>query len=137
MTGYLLDTNVLSDLVRNPAGPVVRRIAQAGEDRIATSVIVAAELRYGAARKCSARLTERVEALLSEIAVLPFAPPADAAYERIRTELEAAGTPIGSNDLLIAAQALSEDRVMVTANVRGFEWVPRLEVQDWVGDAKE
>ena len=132
MTGYLLDTNVLSDLVRNPAGPAARRIAQAGQDRVATSVIVAAELRYGATRKGSARLTERVDALLAEIAVLPFAPPTDAAYARIRAALEAAGTPIGGNDLLIAAQALSRGRVVVTANVREFGRVPGLMVENWV-----
>ncbi|MDB2408003.1 type II toxin-antitoxin system VapC family toxin [Jannaschia sp.] len=132
MTGYLLDTNILSDLIRTPNGAVARRLAEVGESRVATSVIVAAELRYGALRKGSPRLTARVEALLAEIAVLPFEPPADAAYGGIRSALEAVGTPIGGNDLLIAAHALSLERTMVTANRREFERVNGLTVENWL-----
>ena len=54
---YLLDTNIVSDLVRQPQGPVAQRIRQAGEARICTSILVAAELRFGAEKKGSARLT--------------------------------------------------------------------------------
>lgn len=133
MTGYLLDTNILSDLIRNPDGIAARRLAEVGEDRVATSVIVAAELRYGVARKGSTRLTARVEALLSEIAVLPLEAPADAAYGEIRSALEAAGTPIGGNDMLIAAHALSLRRTMVTANTREFERVKGLIIENWLG----
>ncbi|MBM2578082.1 type II toxin-antitoxin system VapC family toxin [Jannaschia sp. Os4] len=132
MTGWLLDTNVLSDLVRHPAGAAARRLAEVGEAGVVTSVVVAAELRYGAARKGSDRLTARVEALLSEIPVLPLAPPVDAAYGRIRAALEARGTPIGGNDLLIAAHALATGRAVVTANVREFERVDGLAVENWL-----
>jgi tRNA(fMet)-specific endonuclease VapC len=135
VTGYLLDTNILSDLIRNPDGAAARRLARAGAEAAATSVVVAAELRYGAARRGSPRLTERVEALLDALPVLPLAPPACTAYARIRTALEAAGTPIGGNDLLIAAQALALDRVMVTANLREFERVAGLAVEDWLAPA--
>tara|TARA_R110000850_G_scaffold152138_3_gene275358 strand:- start:4735 stop:5139 length:405 start_codon:yes stop_codon:yes gene_type:complete len=132
VTGYLLDTNILSDLIRSPGGIAARRLAEVGEDQVATSVIVAAELRYGIARKGSARLTARVEALLSEIAVLPFELPADAAYREIRSALEAAGTPIGGNDMLIAAHAFSLKRTMVTANTREFERVKGLIIENWL-----
>jgi tRNA(fMet)-specific endonuclease VapC len=132
VTGYLLDTNVLSDLIRNPAGAAARRIAQVGEDAVATSVIVAGELRYGAAKRASPQLTERVEALLAEIPVLPLAPPADAAYGRLRAALEAAGTPIGGNDMLIAAHALALGRTVVTANVGEFGRVEDLAVENWL-----
>ena len=132
MTVYLLDTNVLSDLVRNPAGALARRIAQVGEDAVATSVIVASELRYGAAKRGAPRLTERVEALLAEMPVLPMAPPADAAYGRLRAALEAAGTPIGGNDMLIAAHALATGRTVVTANVGEFGRVKGLAVENWL-----
>ena len=134
MTGYLLDTNILSDLARNPHGIAARRLAAVGEDAVATSVVVAAELRYGAAKRGSPRLTERVEALLAEMQVLPLAPPVDTFYGRIRAALEAAGTPIGGNDLLIAAHALALTRVMVTDNRREFDRVEELGVENWLED---
>jgi tRNA(fMet)-specific endonuclease VapC len=73
-----------------------------------------------------------VEAILSEIAVLPFGAPADEAYARIRTALEAAGRPIGGNDLLIAAHAFAEGATLVTANVREFRRVGGLTVENWL-----
>src|SRR5215207_6752431 len=101
----MLDTNIVSDLIKNPQGKAARRIAEVGEDNICTSIIVAAELRYGCAKSGSKRLLKAVEDLLGEISVLPFDAPADAEYGAIRSKLEADGTPIGSNDLLIAAHA--------------------------------
>ena len=105
MTFYMLDTNIISDLIKHPQGKAARRIATIGEDGICTSIIVAAELRYRCAKSCSKRLLKAVEDLLGEIPVLPFDVLADAGYGGIRSELEAAGKPIGSNDLLIAAHA--------------------------------
>lgn len=102
---YLLDTNILSDLMRRPQGAVAARIAAVGEDTVATSVVVAAELRYGAAKAGSQRLAERIDLILARLPVLALEPPVDHAYAAIRTALERAGTPIGGNDLLIAAQA--------------------------------
>jgi tRNA(fMet)-specific endonuclease VapC len=95
LTRYLLDTNILSDLIRNPQGKAAKRIARVGEDQICTSIIVAAEMRYGCARSGSRRLIEAVEELLSEIDVLPFDVPADATYGMVRSALEASGKPIG------------------------------------------
>ena len=103
MTRYLLDTNIVSDLMRNPQGRVPPHIARVGEAAIALSIITAAELRYGAARSGSPRIQSRVAAILGLLPVLPLEPPADAAYATLRTALEAAGTPIGPNDLPIAA----------------------------------
>jgi tRNA(fMet)-specific endonuclease VapC len=128
---YLLDTNILSDVVRNPDGAVARRIAMA-DDRVCTSIIVAAELRYGAARKGSARLTGRVQALLEAIEILPFEPPADERYGAMRAQLESNGRPIGLHDYLIAAQALSAACILVTANEREFRRVPGLTVENWL-----
>lgn len=133
MTRYLLDTNVISDLIRNPQGKAARRLAKVGEDAICTSVIVAAELRYGVAKSGSARLQKAVEDLLGEIEVLPFESPADADYGDIRASLEAAGTPIGSNDLLIAAHARAVGAVIVTANTEEFKRVKGVRVENWVG----
>lgn len=79
MTRYLLDANILSDLVRNPQGKAAERIAAVGEDAVCTSIIVAAELRYGCAKSGSKRPLRAVETLLGEIAVLPFDVPAGTA----------------------------------------------------------
>jgi tRNA(fMet)-specific endonuclease VapC len=127
----MLDTNIISDLIRNPQGRAAKRIAKVGEDNICTSVIVAAELRYGCAKSGSTRLLKAVEDLLAEIKVLPFDVPADAEYGGIRSELEAAGKPIGGNDLLIAAHALATGATIVTANTDEFKRIRGLSVQNW------
>jgi tRNA(fMet)-specific endonuclease VapC len=132
LTRYLLDTNIISDLIRNPKGKVAKHIARVGEKYVCTSIIVAAELRYGCAKSGSKRLLEAVESLLGELNVLSLEGPADAEYGRIRTELERRGTPIGGNDLLIAAHALAIEATMVTANVDEFVRVKGLKVQNWL-----
>jgi tRNA(fMet)-specific endonuclease VapC len=132
VTKYLLDTNILSDLVRNPQGVVADRITAAGEAQVATSVIVAAELRYGAEKKGSERLSDQLESILSVMPVLPLDPPADLKYGILRTQLERKGTPIGGNDMLIAAQALALGFVLVTANEREFKRVNGLQIENWL-----
>jgi tRNA(fMet)-specific endonuclease VapC len=128
----LLDTNIISDLIRNPKGKAAKRIAKVGEDSICTSVIVAAELRYGCAKSGSSRLLEAVEELLDEINILPFDVPADAEYGGIRAELDAAGKPIGSNDFLIAAHAYTTGATIVTANTSEFKRIRGLAVENWL-----
>ena len=132
MSRYLLDTNIISDLVRNPQGKVAKRIAKAGEDNICTSIIVAAELRYGCAKSGSSRLLKAVEDLLGEIEVLPLEIPVDSMYGAIRAELEAGGRPIGGNDPLIAAHAHVLGATVVTANVQEFERVGGIKVENWL-----
>lgn len=131
---YLLDTNVISALLRQPRGPVAKRIAEAGERAVCTSIVVAAELRYGAEKARSKPLSERVELILSALEILPFEPPADRRYAEIRDHLTRRGTPIGPNDLLIAAHALAAELTVVTSNVREFERVPALRVENWLSD---
>ena len=130
---YLLDTNIVSDLIRVPQGRVAAKIRAVGEDQVRTSIIVAAELRFGARKSGSVRLVERLEAVLGLLEVVPFSAPADEAYAVIRAELERAGTPIGGNDLLIAAQALALGDTMVTGNEREFGRVRGLRVENWLG----
>jgi tRNA(fMet)-specific endonuclease VapC len=132
VTRYMLDTNIMSDLIRNPRGSAAKRIEKIGEDTVCTSIIVAAELRYGCARSGSQRLREAVEDLLSEITVLPFDVPADTEYGTIRSELEAAGTSIGPNDLLIAAHASAAGATIVTANTNEFRRIRGLRVENWL-----
>ncbi len=129
---YLLDTNILSDLVRHPQGPVAEQIARVGEETICTSIIVAAELRYGAVKSGSRRLAERVRLILSAMEILPFDSPADHEYAIIRNHLTQQGQPIRPNDMLIAAQALSAGLIVVTANTREFGRVPDLKTTNWL-----
>ena len=129
---YLLDTNILSNLVRQPQGPVASRIEQAGEETICTSIIVAAEFRFGAEKSDSDKLTDRVELILSAIEILPLESPADREYAKLRHYLARNGTPIGPNDMLIAAQALSLGLIVVTANTGEFSRVPGLSVENWL-----
>lgn len=132
MTRYLLDTNIVSDLVRHPQGRISAQIGEVGEAQVCTSIIVAAELRYGAAKKGSARLAAQLEAVLDALDVLPFAAPADTAYGLIRARLEEIGKPIGGNDLLIAAQAVALGYTIVTDNEREFARVEGLSRENWL-----
>jgi len=129
---YLLDTNILSDLVRHPQGRVFQQIATVGEDSVCTSMIVACELRFGAVKNGSSRLTQQLDRLLETLPLLPLEPPIDEHYAAIRTHLEQAGTLIGPNDLLIAAHALALDVTLITANTREFERVPALRSANWL-----
>ena len=129
---YSLDTNILSDLVRHPQGLVVKKIAVVGENEICISIIVAAELRFGAAKRNSARLSNQVETILAAMLVVPFDVPTDREYAKLRQLLESSGNSIGPNDLLIAAQARANGQILVTNNVREFTRVPSLQVENWL-----
>jgi tRNA(fMet)-specific endonuclease VapC len=118
--------------VRNPHGRITQRIRKVGEAQVCTSIIVAAELRYGSAKKGSPRLTAQLDAILSALEVLPFDAPADMTYGVLRVHLERGGKPIGANDLLIAAQALSLSHVLVTDNTREFARVVGLSCENWL-----
>ena len=133
---FLLDTNIISELMRNPQGTITERIAQEGESSICTSIIVASELYFGAAKKFqqtgSRRLLERVKLVLSAIDILPLEQPVEHHYAEIRSYLEKKGTLIGPNDLLIAAQAKANELIVVTANFNEFNRVPGLMVDQWI-----
>ena len=128
---HLLDTNVLSRLMREPAGVSASRLSQIGDDRVCTSIVVACELRFGAALRGSTRLAEAVERVLDAIPVLTLEQPADEHYASIRHDLQSRGTPIGPNDLLIAAHARSLGLTLVTENDREFCRVSELTVENW------
>ena len=129
---YLLDTNILSHLVRQPQGPVADHIADVGEANVLTSVIVACELRYGAAKRGSRKLTRQVEAVLSAMTIRPLESDIERVYALIRVALERKGTPIGAHDMLIAAHARAIDAVCVTDNVAEFRRVPALKIENWL-----
>ena len=128
---FLLDTNILSELTLQPQGRVADHITKEGEETVCTSIVVASELRFGAAKRGSSRLTAQLEEILSVIDILPLEPPVDRHYAALRVHLERAGTPIGPNDLWIAAQGLSLNLIVVTANIKEFTRVLRLVVENW------
>ena len=129
---YLLDTNILSELVKNPQGTVAQKIAEIGDHKVCTSIIVASEIRFGVEKRQSKKLSKQVESILSAIEILSLNSPADKHYAKLRSYLEKLGTPIGPNDMLIAAHALSLDLMLVSANVKEFRRVPELRTENWI-----
>ena len=129
---YLLDTSTLSHLIRQPQGLVAERIAEIGEAHVVTSVIVACELRYGAAKRGSRKLTRQIEAVLGALTIRPLESDVERLYASIRVSLEKKGTPIGAHDMLIAAHARALDAVCVTDNVAEFRRVPALKLENWL-----
>ena len=133
---YLLDTNILSALMDHPDGPLAGKVAELISARgiVCTSIIVAAESRFGVAKKGSDRLRRKVEELLAEIDVLPLEPNADEYYAELRADLEHKGRLIGGNDMFIAAHALATDSILVTNNVREFSRIKGLRIENWLED---
>jgi tRNA(fMet)-specific endonuclease VapC len=129
---HLLDTNIVSDLVRRPQGVVAQHIRQIGEASVCTSIVVAAELRYGAAKRGSARLSAQLDAVLGALEVLPFEAPADSVYGVLRARLEQTGQPIGGNDLLIAAQVIALGCILITDNEREFARIDEIRRENWL-----
>jgi len=129
---YLLDTNIVSDLVRNPHGRITQRIRKVGEAQVCTSIIVVAELHYGSAKNGSSRLAAQLHAVLGVLEILPFDAPADRTYGALRARLEQTGKLIAANDLLIAAQAIALGHVLVTDNEREFARVDGLRYENWL-----
>jgi tRNA(fMet)-specific endonuclease VapC len=131
---YLLDTNILTALMTDPAGHVAAKVSRviAAHGIVCTSIIVAAESRFGLAKKPSDRLRSKVEELFREIEVLPLEPDADYFYAELRADLERRGQLIGGNDMFIAAHALATGAILVTNNVREFARVKGLIIENWL-----
>ncbi len=132
MVKYLLDTNILSDLMKHPQGRIRAHLERVGDNAVCTSIIVAAELKFGVEKRGSLALRNNVDAILSALEILPLKPPADQRYAELRAHLESDGDTIGPNDMLIAAHCLAEDLVAVTANIDEFSRVPGLRVENWL-----
>lgn len=128
----MLDTNIVSDMVRDPQGRVFRKVVELDGAGLCVSIITAAELRYGCAKKGSSKLLAQVEAILEGLEIIPLEVPADTEYGGLRAELEAEGKTIGPNDLLIGAHALTIGATLVTANEGEFRRIRGLEVENWL-----
>jgi tRNA(fMet)-specific endonuclease VapC len=129
---YLLDTNIVSALLRYPSGPVGKRVDIEPDDAIVTSVVVAGELRFGTERVGNAAFSARIAQVIELFPVLPLEAATDRAYAQIRASLEKMGKPIGANDLWIAAHTLSLGLTLVTDNVGEFERVEGLRIENWL-----
>jgi tRNA(fMet)-specific endonuclease VapC len=126
-----LDTNICSYILRRHPPDMVERFAVLDRRELWLSVIVAAELRFGAAKLGQPRFHAAVEAWLAGFDVRPWPLEATHQYAQLRATLERQGKPIGGMDLMIAAHALTEDSVLVTNNAREFHRVPGLAVEEW------
>jgi tRNA(fMet)-specific endonuclease VapC len=135
-TLYLLDTNIISDMMRNPQGranlQLEVRIAQSKSPlRVCTSVVVDCEVRYGLRRKSSSKLDRAYTNLLQVVEVLPLDALVTPHYASLRARLEQAGKSIGANDSLIAAHALALGATLITADAE-FSRVPDLALENWL-----
>jgi tRNA(fMet)-specific endonuclease VapC len=111
---YLLDTNIISDAIRNTRGACAARIGESAPDTLYTSIVVAAELRFGAEKEGSPELRDRVDHALGSLTVMALNGDGDRCYGQLRADLERRGELIGANDMLIAAHALAIEAVLVT-----------------------
>jgi len=129
---FLLDTNVCIDYLTGRYPRVVARIQESSPEDLFLSVVVVAELRFGADHSARRRTNHsRIDLLINEVEALDFDLRAAATYGRVRSQLEAGGTPIGPNDMLIAAHALSRGLTVVTDNTEEFRRVKGLKVESW------
>ncbi len=129
-----LDTNICSYILRRHPASMIERFANLDRSQVWLSAMVAAELRFGAAKLASSRFSAAVEGWLAGFEVRSWPVDASLHYANIRAALERTGQVIGGMDLLIAAHALAEDSVLVTHNAREFLRVPGLSVQEWALD---
>ena len=128
---YLLDTNMASYVIKGNVPRVRERLLKVPMAEVGISVITEAELRFGVARKPEAvRLKTAVEEFLLRVEVLPWDSEAAEHYALIRAALERTGEPVGNLDMMIAAQALAAQAVLVTHD-RVFRRVKGLKVEDW------
>lgn len=132
---YLLDTHIVSSMMRDPAGIAAQRVlsavARGHEARVCTSIVVQCELLFGLRRTSSSRWNTHYERVMATLDVLPLDASVSAPYAELRTQLESAGTPIGPNDTFIAAHALALGATLISSDVE-FERVPGLQVENWL-----
>lgn len=135
MSIYLLDTNIVSELIKNPFGIIRARIDHVGADNVFMSVIVAGELQFGVINRGSRRLQQRVHDAFNYIPVWPMPITVGEYYGPLRHDLNQRGLPISANDMWIAAHALAENAILVSNNIREFARITNLKVENWMQSA--
>lgn len=129
---YMLDTNICIYAMKNKPEHVLQRLKKELNSGVCISSITLAELEYGMKHSSNPAKNERaLLRFLTPLSVLPFGSAAASEYGEIRTCLQSRGTPIGPLDMLIAAHARAENMILVTNNIREFERVPALKVENW------
>ncbi len=132
---YLLDTNTCIRYLNRRSASIIRRLNAESPDEIVVCSVTRAELLFGALKSTHSEKTRAAQReFLEPVATLPFDDAAAEHYGQIRAQLEMAGTPLGPNDLLIAAIALAHNLIVVTHNTREFSRVDRLKLEDWETD---
>ena len=138
MNRYLLDTDVVVEIMRGRRRSVVERLAVTRRDDVALSVITVAELFFGAHRsRNSVRNMTLCREFCDSFHVLPLTSAAAQRSAAARAELESSGARIGAYDVLIAGIALAEDCILATHNIREFGRIPNLQTEDWIGSSPE
>ncbi|BAZ15388.1 hypothetical protein NIES4071_72600 [Calothrix sp. NIES-4071] len=132
MMGYLLDTCVVSDFVKGEEN-TLKRLKSSAPGDIFISSLTAMELKYGLAinPQRAIKIQSLIETFLNSITILDFGMEEAKIAAQIRSTLKTAGTPIGAYDVLIAATALAHNHIIVTSNVREFQRVPNLQIENW------
>lgn len=132
MMRAMLDTNIVSALMRGPGDKVRRRLDELGVHNVCMSIITAGELEFGLARTRSPKVSAWVADIMDTIQVADMEASVARPYGELRAYLAARGRIIGPNDIWIAAHALALDLTLVTANIREFSRVPGLSVENWL-----
>ena len=128
---YLLDTNTVSFHIRQSSALLQKRLRAIPADSVALSVITEMEIRYGLAKNPALKIASLIEAFLQGMSILPLTSEAARHYARVRTDLDARGTPIGPLDLMIAAHTLSSGATLITTDLGEFRRIPGLRCEDW------
>jgi len=129
---YMLDTNICSYIIRNKPMSIKEKLEEIEKEHtVVLSTIVVAELLYGAKKKSSHKLLKIVSSFIDNFTISDYSKISALSYSIVRTNLEQQGQIIGANDLLIASHALSLDAILVTNNVREFQRVENLIIEDW------
>ncbi|MBD2340818.1 type II toxin-antitoxin system VapC family toxin [Calothrix sp. FACHB-156] len=130
--GYLLDTCVVSDFVKGEEN-TLKKLKSIPPNQIFISSLTVMEMKYGLAinPERAVKIQPLIETFLKAITILPFGSTEADQAAQIRSILKIAGSPIGAYDVLIAATALTHNHIVVTSNVREFQRVPSLQIENW------
>lgn len=128
---YILDTDICSYIIRENSSVLLKNLNSHNHDKISITSITYAELLFGAEKKSSTKIADKIEAIASNVNIISFDQNAAIEYSKMRLELEKSGTPIGNMDMLIASCALSEEAILVTNNERHFSKISGLKIENW------
>jgi len=128
---YMLDTDTCSYIIKGNNENVKQNLIAHQKSYVCTSAITKAELMFGAVKKNSEKITNKVKDFLRMIDIMPFDASTADIYAVLRSGLENSGTVIGNMDLLIAACAIANNAILVTNNIKHFSKISDLEIQNW------